>query len=78
MLKPHKYLDLNKSLVKVTSEIIKVLLEYKTIEYEDLFKIIEDNFGLDGTHLFIPSLNFLFLLGKIEYDIETDVLELLT
>ncbi len=77
MLKPHKYLDLDNSVLFLSSEILKILIEYNSIEYDDLFKKIKQKFHETGDYLFLPALNFLYLLGAIEYNKELDVLELI-
>lgn len=77
MLKPHKYLDLDNSILFVSSEILKVLLEYNVIEYNDLLKKIKSKFEDSGEYLFLPALNFLYMLGAIEYNNELDALELI-
>lgn len=77
MLKPHKYLDLDNSVLLISSEMLKVLTEYNCIEYEDLFRIIKEKFEESGDFLFLPALNFLYLLGVVEYSSELDMLELI-
>lgn len=77
MLKPDKFTQLDRSLVYTVALMIEIFLNYNNrCSYEFLYKSIEERIGDDVLYLFIPAIDFLFLLGKIKYDIETDNLEL--
>jgi len=79
MITPNKYMDLNTSLIKVSSDILKILLKKrdKTIKYNKLSKELEKLYGEDTDYVLIPSLNFLFLVDKIKYNLTDDTLELI-
>ena len=53
------------------------LLKYNSISYDNLYTKLSTKFGDEIKYLFIPSLDFLFLLGKIKYISETDSLEVI-
>lgn len=75
MIKPHKFLNLNNNVLKSSSKIIKILHKNNVIKYNELYNILRnDNKDID--QVFMNSLNFLFLLGKIKYHKENDALEL--
>jgi len=78
LLKPDKFTDLNKSIVHTVAILIN---EFKKNKYEcnynELYKTVEEHLGEDAFYLFLPSLNFLFLLGKLKYDIGSDMLEMI-
>ncbi|MCW1928366.1 ABC-three component system middle component 8 [Bhargavaea beijingensis] len=77
MLKPDKFTELNRSVIYAVAVLITVFKEneYKC-SYENLYKALEKQLGEDTLYLFLPAVDFLFLLGKVDYDIETDVLEM--
>lgn len=77
MIRPHKYLDLNNCVINISTEILKILIEIKLIKYDELFQRLYSKKGESIKELFIPSLDFLFLLGKIEYSSINDCLELI-
>jgi hypothetical protein len=78
MLKPHKYLDLDHCVLLITSRIIEELSKIRKMEYFDLFNILEKEFGEATDDIFLPAINFLYLLGKLKYSIQSDTLELIT
>ncbi|KYD08265.1 hypothetical protein HV436_15975 [Bacillus sporothermodurans] len=77
MLKPDKFTELNRSVIYAVALLIKVFKEnsYKC-SYGKLYNALEKQIGDDTLYLFLPAVDFLFLLGKVDYDIESDVLEL--
>ncbi|SJZ30179.1 ABC-three component system middle component 8 [Selenihalanaerobacter shriftii] len=79
MIKPHKYMDLEFSVVNVSSLIIKELKETKDekLKYHELYKKICNEFNEEINELFLDSLNFLFVLGVIGYKKEKDFVELI-
>lgn len=74
MLQPHKYMDLEKSVIKMSSEIIEEFSNKKTLDFDYLYKKMERQFGVEVNELFIPSLTLLYSLDKIEYIINEDLL----
>jgi len=78
MLRPHKYMDLNLSIINISSIIMKKLKEQKGYSYDDLYKLICVEIREDGImELFNLSLTFLFAFYKIEYNKDLDLVELL-
>ena len=77
MLSPRKHLDLDSSLLRVASIILKELIRKRAVGFETLRNLIVRRTGDDGELTFLPALQFLFLLGKIEYLSKNDVIELL-
>lgn len=77
MLKPDKFTELNRSVIYVVSLLIQLFKEndYRC-SYGQLYNTLEKQIGDDALYLFLPAVDFLFLLGRIDYDIETDVLEM--
>ncbi|WP_133016267.1 ABC-three component system middle component 8 [Clostridium cuniculi] len=77
MIKPTKFLNLNSCILNLCTDILIELLKNNSISYDSLYNKLSTKFGSEIKYLFIPSLDFLFLLGKIKYISETDSLELI-
>lgn len=75
MLKPTKYSNMNVSLPAISCEMLKLFKKNKTFTYTDLLNKVIQKKGLEAKEIFLPALNFLFLLGKIEYHEKTDIIE---
>jgi len=76
MIKPNKFLDINNSIIKISSDIIKILLKDKVIKYNNLYNQIIVKNGENSKYVFINALDFLYLFNKINYDSNNDTLEL--
>jgi hypothetical protein len=74
MIQPAKYLDLNTCVLRVAAEILLELQDSKVIPLDELNAVICSQVGDAARFNFIPSLSFLFLLGKLDYDSEADVI----
>lgn len=77
MLKPTKFLNLNNCIINISSEIVKILIEEKKVPYNTLYSRLKKVFDENIDYNFLPALDFLFLLGKINYSPENDCLELI-
>lgn len=75
MLKPTKYLNVNVSLPAISCEILKLFKKNKTVTYTDLLNKVIQKKGIESKKVFLPALNFLFLMGKVEYHTKTDIIE---
>ncbi len=76
ILKPSKHTNLHYSIVNISAVIIKVLQENGIIGYDDLLNTLTSSIGKDVNEVFLKSLNFLFILQKIEYIEELDSIRL--
>jgi len=76
ILKPSKHTNLHYSVVNISAGIIKVLQENGIIRYNDLLNTLTRSIGKDVNEVFLKSLNFLFILQKIEYIEELDSIRL--
>mgnify|MGYP000895438985 CR=1 FL=1 len=74
MIRPHKYMDLDLSLVNISARIIELLMINKVMTMGSLKKQIERDFT--EMDYFIYSIDFLFLFDKIAYDIKNDLVRL--
>ncbi len=75
MLKPHKYLEFDSSVLYVSSLVLSILLKERLVEYDSLLKKVLNLSRKDISINFIPALNLLFLLGKISYLKKIDAIE---
>ena len=73
MLSPTKHSHPDRTLVSVALLVLARLRKYRIEDYETLRAIVKKVPG--GDVLFLPSLNFLFLLGLIEYRPKNDSVE---
>jgi hypothetical protein len=75
MLKPTKHLNLDTSVLYVSSLILKWMSKQRLMSYGDLYARLERHLGNDARTAFLPTLSFLFLVDKIEYHEKTDSFE---
>lgn len=76
MLKPTKYTDMNVAVLTLGAEILRVLKKPRSVKYDELFERVVARRGVRAKPNFLPALSFLFLIGKIKYHQEVDVVEL--
>lgn len=77
MIRPTKFLNLDNCVLKISAHILKILLKEQKISYSNLYLLLKDSYDDNFDYYFLPSLDFLFLLGKIRYLPESDILELI-
>jgi ABC-3C biological conflict system middle component len=75
MLTPSKHLDLDRSVIRVASEVLKDIRRWRMMEYDAVVRLIKRRAGDDGDAVVAPALSFLFLLGRIEYHSKNDSFE---
>lgn len=74
MIRPSKHNDPDKTLIYASFLILKRLKKSKIVSYEELLSFIKKEIT-SGEYLFLPALNFLFLLGLINYQAKNDMIE---
>ncbi|MGP9688664.1 ABC-three component system middle component 8 [Psychrobacter sp. AOP22-C1-C5] len=74
MIKPSKHDHPDKTVIYTSFIMLKELRKKRVVSYSDLYQLIKSKVT-SGEFLFMPSLNFLFLLGLIEYRVKTDSIE---
>lgn len=77
MIKPYEYLDLDKSVIYISSLIIEEIKDINLIKYNELYKKICIMIGEQANENFIYAIDLLFLLGVVRYNNENDILELI-
>lgn len=76
MLRPTKHSHPDRTIVGVALVLLKHLKSQRLDQYEPLRQFARTEIT-GGDVLFLPALNFLFLLGLVEYRPKTDSLEYL-
>lgn len=74
MIRPSKHNDPDKTLVYASFLMLKRLQKSKIVSYEELLGFIKKEIT-SGEYLFLPALNFLFLLGLVNYQAKNDMIE---
>ena len=75
MIKPTKYTDVDTSVLFIACDVLKILKVRKIISYSDLQNLVLSARGENVKRIFLPTLSFLYLLGKLEYHKDEDVIE---
>jgi hypothetical protein len=75
MITPSKHLDLDRSVIRVASEVLNELRRRRMMEYDAVIRLIKRRVGDDGDAVVAPALRFLFLLGRIDYHAKNDSFE---
>lgn len=75
MITPHKYLDLNLSLLNMGGVILTIVKENEVIKYDELLNKVILSRGNNAAEVFIPALSFLYIMGKIDYKKDIDAIE---
>lgn len=78
MITPNKRTNKDNSMIFLTGEVLTILKKSKTgrIKIDQLVNKIGKVKKINRLDELVPALNFLFLLGKIEYSSTTDEVEL--
>lgn len=75
MIAPHKYLDLNLSILNLGGVILTIVKNEGAVKYDELLERVILARGENAKEVFIPTLSFLYVLGKIEYQRDIDTIE---
>ena len=74
MLRPTKHSHPDRTVINVSLIILSRLKNLRVENYSDLLSFTKHSVS-GGDVLFLPALNFLFLMGLIEYRPKTDAVE---
>lgn len=74
MLRPSKHAHPDRTVVNVALLMLTRLRALRLCDYDVLLAFVRKSV-VGGDVLFLPALNFLFLLGLIEYHPKTDAIE---
>lgn len=67
-------MDLELSLLNVSYFLLNKLKKEKAMKYDSALDFVLLLFGDDIKELFLPTLDFLFLVGKIKYNKQKDLI----
>jgi hypothetical protein len=76
MIRAAKHLDLNTCLLRAASKLLAKLQEDRLCSFAELRGTLS-SLGPDAEYVFLPTVHFLFLVGRIEYHSQTDSFEYL-
>jgi hypothetical protein len=74
MLRPSKHAHPDRTIINVALLLLARLRAQRLCDYGELLSFVRKAV-VGGDVLFLPSLNFLYLLGLIEYHAKTDAIE---
>ena len=74
MLRPSKHAHPDRTVINVALLLLTRLRKHRLCDYDALLGFVRKTV-VGGDVLFLPSLNFLYLLGLIEYHPKTDAIE---
>jgi len=77
MIKPTKYTNIELSVIGLSSEILKLLLFESSLKYSQVIGRVIHMRGEGAKQNFLLALSFLYLIGKIEYLPDEDVIRLI-
>lgn len=75
MIAPHKYLNLNLSVLNLGGVVLSILKEEGAVKYDELLEAVILKRGENAKEVFIPTLSFLYILGKVDYKKDIDTIE---
>ena len=77
MIKPSKYMNLDLSVINIGGMILKSLSTCPIQKYDELEDYVVSLYGDSAKEVFLNSLSFLYLLGKINYQSKSDAIQLI-
>lgn len=77
MILARKHLDPNTCVLRVMTLILGELVRRRVAELDTLRQLVQRRSGDDALISFLPALEVLYLLGKIDFHPKTDTIELL-
>ena len=72
MIKPDKHTNLDISILSISAFILTTINRRKVIGYDQMLKKTIKQFDEGSKEIYPYALNFLFLLGKLDYDAQKD------
>ncbi|MBY0545116.1 MAG: hypothetical protein K2Q14_06165 [Gammaproteobacteria bacterium] len=74
MLRPTKYSHPDRTIINASLLLLICLKKARIVDYSELRRYLKQEV-IGGDILFLPALNFLYLMGLIEYRPKTDAVE---
>lgn len=76
MIRPAKHLNLNTCVIRAASRLLARLQQERICRFTDLRASLAD-LGDDAEVVFLPTIHFLYLVGRVDYHPQTDSFEYL-
>lgn len=76
MLRPGKHSDPDQTIIAAATTLLRALRKKQVVPFDELKKALETS-SQSPESLFLPALNFLFILGLVEYRALVDSFEYL-
>jgi hypothetical protein len=76
MIRPTKHLDLNTCVLRASSLLLARLQRDRVVKYDDMLASLRP-LGDAGDVVFPSAVSLLFLLGRLDYRVQTDAFEYL-
>jgi len=77
MIKPGKHLNLNVCVLRIAAIVLAHLQRYRVEGCTALLKAVQEAAGDDAEVWFLPAIDFLYLMGRVDYHSHTDTFEYL-
>lgn len=74
LLLPTKHSHPDKTIIAISTIILQRLKKVRLEQYDDLLSYLQKK-NVDGKYLFLAAINFLYILGVVEYRTKTDSFE---
>ncbi|MDP1563528.1 MAG: hypothetical protein Q8M16_19275 [Pirellulaceae bacterium] len=75
MIRPEKHLNLNLCVLRIATIVLSHLQRHRVESFHILLQKVRNKAGDDAEVWFIPALDLLFLLGRINYLPQRDTVE---
>lgn len=75
MIAPTKHMNLDLSVLQISALVMNHLRKRRIVTFDEALNKVMSKAGKDASLVFTDALSFVFLLGKVEYHIQTDSLE---
>lgn len=76
MIRAAKHLNLDACVIHASARLLSILQAKRVCRYDELRATLKD-LSTDADVLFLPTVHFLFLLGRVNYHAQTDSFEYL-
>ena len=74
MIRPTKYLDLDSCVLNIAAHVLRKLSSSVVLTYDEVLRSVETTLTPRARTDFPLAIDFLFLLGRVNYDEGTDTL----
>lgn len=76
MIQPTKHMNLDTCVLHCAALVVEILQQESPLEYDSTLQRLRDGLSDNARFQFPYALNLLYLLGAVDYNLETDTLYL--